>query len=109
MTPAGVLMQAAVAGVEVVLREDGQPVVRGGRPNAALLAALREHRAGIVRLLGGTPEPERCGGYVFRHKADGEWAERIVDCPAWVYEPVDDMHWCPARSCPFRQRVRGHG
>lgn len=87
MTPADVLRECAVAGVEVYLRDDGSPAFKGS-PNAALLAALKEHRAGIVAELGGTVEPEMCG-----------------ECRALVRPENGDVgrlcHW---RRCPYKAR-----
>lgn len=103
MTAADVLTQAAVAGCEVYLK-DGKPVVRGS-PNAALLAALKEHRAGIVALLGGAAGPEWCEG----HPDPDDWKKlgRVVVCRAWVYEAADSEAFCNLRGCPFRRRARG--
>ena len=108
MTAAEVLASAEVAGVDVYLRPDGTPAVRGN-PSPALLAALKEHRAGVVRLLGGTPEPETCDGFTRRFKVKDEWREEQVRCGALVAEAVDSPAWCQWAGCPFRKRVRGHG
>lgn len=109
MTAADVLRDCAVAGVDVYLRDDGAPAYRGS-PNAALKAALKEHRAGVVALLGGAAGPEACAGYTyrFRDKA-GEWREKVIDCGATVYEAVDNEFFCPARACPFREEARRRG
>jgi hypothetical protein len=113
LTAADVLLECDVAGIDVALREDGQPVVRAGRPNAALMAALKEHRAGIIELLGGKPVqpgPVRCDGYVYRRKVDGTWREKPVACGAWVYEAIDHEFFCSAAKwCPFRLQARGEG
>lgn len=87
MTPAEVLDLAAVAGCEVYLRETDQPAVRGSVPNAALLAALKEHRAGIIALL--KDEPVTCG-----------------ECRALVREAVDGVWWCDRSKCPMRRGAR---
>ena len=88
MTPADVLRECAVAGLEIFLRPDGTPAVKGGRPNAALLAALKEHRAGIVAELGGTAEPETCG-----------------ECRALVRPESGDVgRVCDLRRCPYKAR-----
>ena len=111
MTPADVLAEAAVAGFAVVLRDDGTPALKcapGLAPNAALKAALREHRAGIIRLLGGTVEPATCPGYVFKAKRkDGTESKTPVPCGAVVFEAEDSDFFCPARAwCPFRAEAR---
>lgn len=93
MTAADVLRECAVAGFEVRLREDGSPVIAaggGGRPNAALLAALREHRAGIVATLGGTPAPDTCGEC------------RALVRPENGREAIGLL--CDRRGCPYGRR-----
>lgn len=89
MTAREVLDLAAVAGIDVYLRDTGQPAVRGGIPNAALMAALKEHRTGIIRLLGGDPSPDWCD-----------------ECRAWISEAVDSESFCSLKACVFRRRVR---
>ena len=108
MTAADVLRECEAVGVEVYLRDDGSPAYKGS-PNAALRAALKEHRAGVVRLLGGTPEPETCDGFTRRYRVKDEWREEQVRCGALVAEAVDSPAWCQWAGCPFRKRVRGHG
>lgn len=95
MTAAGVLLQAAAAGFEVALKDDGSPVLKGPpgeRPNAALLAALKEHRAGIITLLGG-----------------GRVATTCEPCGALVYGAWDDPTFCDRKRCPMRAQVRRQG
>jgi hypothetical protein len=96
MSPAQeALNAAAVAGVEVYLNEAGSPVLKGN-PNRALMMALKENKAEIVKILGGKPEPEFCDM-----------------CNAWIFEAVDSENFCrvvqtrTTPGCPFRQRVRG--
>ncbi len=88
MTPADVLAAAAVAGVDVYLKPDGSPAVRGN-PSAALLAALKEHRAGVIEQLGGDRPREWCGR-----------------CEAWIYQAEDSEAFCMMRKCEFRERAR---
>jgi len=92
MTTQDVIDQAAAAGFELFLRDDGKPSIRhpnGARPNAALLAELKARRREVVRLLGGLVEAERCG-----------------ECTAWVYEAEDSEAFCFQRSCPMRRSCR---
>lgn len=96
MSPAQeALNAAAIAGVEVYLNESGSPVLKGN-PNRALMLALKENKAEIVKLLGGTVEPEFCDM-----------------CKAWIFEAIDSENFCnigptnKTPGCPFRQRVRG--
>lgn len=90
MTASSVLDSAAAVGCDVYLKPNGQPTVKG-KPNAALLAALKEHRAEIVILLGGD-RPR-------------EWCSR---CETWVYEAEDSEAFCRPASCSFRRKAR-HG
>jgi hypothetical protein len=110
LTPADVVRLAEVAGFEVVLRDDGSPALRGPPgvvPNAALKAALAEHRAGIVAMLGRPPEPEACPGYLYRRKGKTGWTELQVDCGSLVFEAEDTDFFCAARAwCPFRLALR---
>lgn len=115
MTAAEVLALADAAGVVVSLRPDGTPTV-SGNPNAALMAALKEHRAEIIRLLGGAVEPAKgepqtCPGYVWRKKVKGEEVVVPVSCGATVYEPDDSDFFCAARAwCAMRLALRdGNG
>jgi hypothetical protein len=90
LTPSDVLDLAAVAGIGVRLRPDGTPALdcpAGVRPNAALMAALKEHRAGIVDLLNDSPVT--CDG-----------------CRALVREVADDLWWCSVKACPQRKAAR---
>ncbi len=94
MSPAQEALAAAeIAGCQVFLK-DGFPCV-SGKPNAALMAALKANKSEIVKLLGGTPEPEFC--------------ER---CEAWVFCAVDSENFCrigktkTTPDCEFRLRVR---
>ena len=115
-----ILEQAAVDGVDIGLRADGQPVVQstGNKPSAAMLAALREHRAEIVRLLGGSSvlpalatvdskpvdcEPWRCPGLTIGRRK----LEPVeIECNAWIFEPVDSEMTCPFPACPARRKAR---
>lgn len=106
MTASEVLDLAAVAGIEVFLREDGTPTIRGGTPNAALMAALKEHRAAIIELLGGERQAEWCG---VRPDPTPKHPDRVIVCNSWVFEAVDSENFCRLRGCPFRARARKDG
>lgn len=88
MTAKEVLEECFIYNIEVYLREDGKPAVKG-KPNAALLAQLKIHRDEIIRLLGGVQ--------------DREWCDR---CETWVYEAEDSEAFCFSPSCPFRINCR---
>ena len=107
MTPEDVLSECAVVGIEVVLTPTG-PVCRGGVPNQALLGLLKEHRDGIIELLGGqaqppgpAPEPRvsRCPGHA---ATKGRW----FDCGVWVHCPDDSEAFCRQSWCPIRASAR---
>lgn len=105
MTARDVIRTCEQAGVTLALDEHGRPRARGA--NAALIGLLRAHRTEVIRLLGGDPEPERCPGYEYRFKKDGQWVSRTIFCASVVKEAEDTPEFCPARTCPFRLRCRG--
>ncbi len=105
-----ILEQAAVEGLDIRLAANGQPVVSspaGSRPNAAMMAALRENREAIIRLLGGkvTRIPV---DQVDCKPDDGEQTtgEQCKTCEAWVYWAVDSEFFCQVRRCGYRRRAR---
>jgi hypothetical protein len=101
VTAADLLTRLDVEGFGVRLA-DGRPALTcppGKRPNAALMAALKQHRAGIVALFGGTVEPDVCTGTVYRGTHS--------PCGVWVFEADDSEAFCRATGCPARAGVRG--
>lgn len=104
MTPAeSLLTQAAVDGFDVCL-VNGKPVVRptgDSKPNAAMMASLREHRDEIIRLLGGQPTPAPAVS-----KPEFE-PKKCADCGSWVFEPMDNEFFCDWRRCQWKRFARG--
>jgi hypothetical protein len=99
-----IVARSIVDGCEVHLRPDGSPAVRG-KPNAALLAALKENRIEIIRLLGGNPELAPESPAPKKHEF-----KRICDdcslCNKIVFEYEDSLAFCNMIRCPYRRRAR---
>jgi hypothetical protein len=91
MTAADVLYQAEAAGCTIRVR-DGKPTVTG-RPNAALLAALTEHREGILDILLGPTVCDLCRARV--HPENGS--------------RIDFVRVCEAVRCPYRRAGHDRG
>jgi hypothetical protein len=90
VTPWDVLHQAEAAGCTIRVR-DGKPTV-DGRPNAALLAALREHRDGILDILLGPTVCDLCRAWV--HPENGR---------------QDVARLCEMVRCPYRRAGHDRG
>lgn len=88
MTAAEVLYQAEAAGCTIRVR-DGKPTV-DGKPNAALIAALKEHREGILDILLGPTVCEVCSAWC--RPENGR---------------LDIGRLCEMTRCPFKRG--GHG
>lgn len=97
MTAQQLLDYADLIGCPVKLNAAGQPTV-GGKPNAALLGALKVNRNEIIRLLGG----QECAK-VDQETSEPDYCDR---CSAWILEAEDTQAFCFDRRCEFRRRCR---
>lgn len=92
-----------MSGVELLL-SDGKPVIRG-KPNQAMLAAIRQNRAEIIRRLGGDPTIQA----PIQPKTDLRLLPRpqeCRDCGAKIFVEPGDWAFtlCDYRNCNWRHR-----
>lgn len=114
MTAEDTLFAIDLAGFTVVVK-DGRPSLQcpaGKRPNAALLAALKEHRAGVLALLGveaPAPPPESRLSQIVTTEAACD-PEVCGTCDAWVHPELGVEHiarLCFHTHCEFKGGRRG--
>lgn len=95
MTAKEVLAAAELAGCSVSLA-NGRPTVTG-KPNAALMSALKQHREGIVSILSGDPlECSTCKAIV-RPENLRDWLDLKVICELPATPTKEGGACCPIK------------